>query len=386
MSLTDEIYGELWDGLEKGLDWQQFLAKHSTSKGPLYTAIGRFFIEVGTKISALKEEWSLVQSQLDQAGLTLDSLDRKIREGESNIASLEDRRNVLNEKVEALEAELAEKSELAKHLAELERLGFNIERLSLLRDALREIGAKYALKSTEATSKFFGDLKDYGAVLGAEMQLTGLQTKIETRKLEAENWQAKEEALRREYYNLKEVIEAVHTFFNKGIKLRQIIAWHQVVNRFQTVEQLAESLAQYGDIAKLLKAMKEETEIYESRLAKAQGQVVTLEKERAKIEGAIDAIRVAGVKELKVMTGESTKRLRTLADREINEIREIGQEVRKELSDFLTRFDALAEKVFETGQEFEGTRQKLQKYEGVKTVLESHAAASEIENEIPKQS
>jgi chromosome segregation ATPase len=386
MSLTDEIYRELCDGLEKGLDWQQFLAKHSTSKGPLYNAIGRLFTEVGTKITALNKERNRVQSELDQAGLTLDSLDQKIKEGENNIVSLEGRQNVLNEQAATLEAKLAEKSELAKHLAELERLGFNIERLSLLRDALREIGAKHGLKSTEATSKFFGDLKDYEAVLGAEVQLAGLQTKIETRKLEAENWQAKEEALRREYYNLKEAIEAVHTFFNKGIKLRQIIAWHQILNWFQTVEQFDQCLVQYGDIAKLLKTRKEETESYELKLAKAQGQVETLEKERAKIEGAIDALKVAGVKELKVMTGEATKQLKTLADREINEIRAVGQEVRKEFSDFFTRFDALVKKVFEIGQEFERTRQKLQKYEGVKAAIESHAAASEAENEVPEQS
>ncbi len=43
MSLTDEIYRELLDGLEDNLDWQQFLAKHSASKGPLYNAIDRFF-------------------------------------------------------------------------------------------------------------------------------------------------------------------------------------------------------------------------------------------------------------------------------------------------------------------------------------------------------
>ena len=39
MSLTDDIYGELLDGLEQGLDWPNFLAKHSASKGPLYNAI-----------------------------------------------------------------------------------------------------------------------------------------------------------------------------------------------------------------------------------------------------------------------------------------------------------------------------------------------------------
>lgn len=35
LSLTDEIYNELVDGLKIGLDWTQFLAKHGASKGPL---------------------------------------------------------------------------------------------------------------------------------------------------------------------------------------------------------------------------------------------------------------------------------------------------------------------------------------------------------------
>jgi len=386
MSLTDDIYRELSNGLENNLDWQQFMAKYSASKGPLYNAIGRFFTEVGPKIVALNEEKSRVQSELDQAGLTLDSLDQRKKEAQSNITSLEDRGNALNGQVETLESKLAEKSELVKHLAELERFGFNIERLNLLRDTLRQTGAKHGLNSKEAVSKFFGDLKDYDLVLETEVRLKGLQTQIETKKLEAENWRAKEETLRREYYNLKEAIEAVHAFFNRGIKLRQIIAWHQILTRFQTVEQFDQCLAQYGDITKLLNTRREEAESCELRLVKAQSQVETLEKEKAKIEGAIDALKEAGVKELKVMTEEGTKQLKTLASREINEIRGVGQEVRKEFSDFFNRLDALVKKVFEIGEEFERTRQELQKYEGVKNVLESHAAASEAENELPEQS
>ncbi len=379
MSLTDEIYLELLDGLEKGVDWQHFLAKHSASKGPLYSAIGRFFTEVEPKIVALNEEKSRVQGELDQAGLTLDSLDRKIKEAESNFASLEDRKNVLNEQVETLETKLAEKSELAKHLAELERLGFNIERLRQLQDALKEIGMRHGLKGKEAVSKFFDDLEDYEAVLGAELQLKGLQTQIETKKLEAENWQAKEEALRRKHDDLKEALGAVHALRTRGIKVSQIITWHQILNRFQTVEQFDQSLLHYGDITKLPEARKEETESYELRLAKAQSQVETLEKERAKIEGAIDALKVAGVKELKAMTEAVGKQLKAVAASEIRETQAVGQEVRSEFSNFFTQLDVLVKKAFEIGQEFEKIKEELQKYEGVKDALESHAVASEAE-------
>jgi len=373
MSLTDEIYRELMDGLENNLDWSQFIAKYSASKGPLYNAIGRFFTEVGPKIVALKEEGSRVQAKLDAAGLTLDHLYRQIKEAEASLAPLEEEKNVLNEGVETLESKLAEKSGLVKHLEDLEKLGFGSERLRQLEEVLKEIGMRHGLNSKETVSKFFDDLKDYDLVLEAEVQLKGLQTQIETKKLEAENWQAKEKALRREYYNLKEAIEAVHTFFNRGVKLRQIIAWHQILTRFQTAEQFAECLTQYGNMTKLLKARKEEAENWELRLANAQGQVGILKKEKAEIVGAIEALKEAGVKQLN-----------TLANREMNEIRAVGQKGEEVFSDFFARFDALAEKVFDVGQEYERTRQELRRYEGVRDVLESHAAALEAENELPE--
>jgi len=75
VSLTEQIYAELVDGLKTGMDWTQFLAQHGTSKGPLYNAIGRFFNDMEPKARALSE----VQTSLDQAGLKLDSLARQIK-------------------------------------------------------------------------------------------------------------------------------------------------------------------------------------------------------------------------------------------------------------------------------------------------------------------
>jgi len=377
MSLTDEIYRELLDGLEKGLDWEQILAKYGASKGPLYNAITRLFTEVKPKIVALNEEKKRAQSELDQAGLTLDSLYQKIKEAESKIASLEDRENVLNQQVETLESKLAEKSELAKHLSELERLGFDSERLKQLQEALKEIGMRLGFKGREAVNTFFDALKDYETVLRTELQLKGLQTQIDTKKLEAENWQAKEEALRRKHDDLKEALEAVHALRIRGIKVSKIITWHQILSQFQTVEQFDQSLAQYSDITKLLNARKEEAESYELRVAKAQSQVKTVERERAKIEGAIDTLKVASVNELKAVTEEAAKQLKAVAASEIREIQAIGQKVGGEFSNFLAQLDALVKKVFELGQEFERMNADLQKYEGVKDVVESHKIESE---------
>ena len=377
MSHTEEIYRELLDGLKKGLDWQQFLAKHSSSKGPLYNAIGQFLTEVGTKIEDLNEEWSEVQTKLDQARLMLGSLDEKTKEAQRNMASLEDRENVLNKQAETLETQIAAKGELVRHLAELEKLGFNIERLKQLQDVLKEMGERHGLTFKEAVSKFFGDLKEYEAVIDAESESKRLQTLLETKKLEAENWQAKAEALRRKHDDLDEAIKATQALCAKGIKESQIIAWDKALSRFQSVEQFAQSLAQYSDMIGLLKAKKEETKNYELRAAKAQRRLETLEKEMAKVEGAIDALKMAAVKELKEITEETTKQVKVVAATEIREARTAVQELRKGFSDLFTQLDALGKKIFEIGQEYERTSQNLQKYKGVKEVLESHLLASE---------
>ncbi len=64
---------------------------------------------------------------------------------------------------------------------------------------------------------------------------------------------------------------------------------------------------------------------------------------------------------------------------EIKEAQDVAREIRSEFATFFTQMDALAKKVFELGQEFGKIEGELQKYGGVKDILESHAVASEAE-------
>ncbi len=111
------------------------LAKYSASKGPLYNALGRVITGVEANIRALSEKKVEVQEELDQAGLKLDSLDQNIKEAERNVARLEDRKNTLDQQTETLEAKLAENIDLTKQISELERHGFDAERLRQLQAA-----------------------------------------------------------------------------------------------------------------------------------------------------------------------------------------------------------------------------------------------------------
>ncbi len=373
LSLTDQIYAELLSGVKTEEDYTHLRAKYDASKGPFYNALGRLYHDMWPKV----QEFNEVQAKLDAAGLKLDQLDQQIKEAESSLAPLEETKNALNQQIETLEAKLAEKRELATHLAELGKLGFDIEKLRQLQGALKEIGAKSGFTGKEAVAKFFDDLKDYEAVLEAKALLEGLQTQIETKKLQAENWQAKEEALRREHDNLKEAIGAVYALRAKGVKVSQIPVWQRILNQFETPEQFDESLRQYGDMSKLLNARKEKTESYELRLTKAKSQLETVEKEKAIIEARIDALRVAGVKQLEAMTEAAEKQLKAVAASEIKEAQDVAREIRSKFAAFLTQLDRLSEKAIHLGQEVERSKQEIQKYEGVRNALESHAIAAE---------
>ena len=50
-TLTDQIYHELADGLERGLDYDAIRVKYERNKGPFYNALARLFADLGTDIS-----------------------------------------------------------------------------------------------------------------------------------------------------------------------------------------------------------------------------------------------------------------------------------------------------------------------------------------------
>jgi chromosome segregation ATPase len=306
-------------------------------------------------------------------------LDQKIKEAEGSLAPLEDRRNALNDQVKTLETRLAEKSELAGHLVELGKLGFDIERLKQLREALTEIGAKHGFKGKEAVSKFFDDLKDYDARIGFEREIQRLETITGTKKLEAEKWQAEADSLARRHKDLSEAITAAQTLIKHGVNIEQIVSWNGIVSKLGGAEALQDKLGEYKSMSELLNARKEEAEAYGLRLTKAQSQLETLQKERAKIEAAIDALKVAGVKKLQAMAEATEKQLKAVAASEIREAQAVGQEVRSEFVNYFAQLDKLLEKAVHLGQELERSKQELQRYEGVKDALESHAVAAEAE-------
>jgi len=376
ISLTDEIYAELVDGLKTGLGWTQFLAKHGASKGPLYNAVGRFFNDLEPKVRVLNE----VQAQLDQAGLKLNQLNQEISETDKavqtknhELALLEEKENTLKKQTEVLESKLDQKSAPLKRLQELEKLSFGEEKLKALCATLTEIGTRRGLKRDETVSKFFAELKDYDAKTGFEQEIQRLETIIRTKTLEAEKWQAEADSLSRRHKDLSEAITTAQSLIKQGVKIEQIVAWHGIVSKLGGPEELQDKLGQYKAMSDLLVARKKEIEDSDKKITELSAQIKALNEQKVEIEGAIKSLSSSGVKEIAKVSDKAVTGLKSLSDSGVKEIAKVSDKIYAEQNarniTMLDQFEALNAKAIEVGRQVGAVQEQTKKDIGARAIL-----------------
>jgi len=214
---------------------------------------------------------------LDQAELKLDSLDRQIKEAESSLAPLEDKKNSLNEQIETLEIRVAEKSELLEYAGELGKLGLDIERLRQLQHTLREIGAKHGLKGKEVTNKFFDDLKDYDASIGFERELITKRGQLDTLAGEAEKRSQQLDAAEKKLDNVR----------RQTAELRKELATYRRLEGIgfngKALGELEKAGKKYGTPRKVLIALNRFTSLSDIKTA-IEDMKGKLKQEKADVE------------------------------------------------------------------------------------------------------
>jgi len=343
MSLTDQIYDELLNGLTEGIDWEHFLSKYGTSKGPLYNALGRFLRDATLRVAALGEEKRKAQDELNQIGLRLDSMNRRIKEAESTIeakshelSEAEEKKGSIERDIADLESKLDEKTEFIERIGEIEELCFTVDRLGQLKDLLTEIGTRQGLKGEDAISRFFDALKDYDLRCGFELEIERLDTIAETRKLEAEKWQAEAERMERRFKELKETIDAMQVLLKQGLKPEQIVSWQRILTSTAGLEAFEEGINHYGSVEKLVVAKKREGKRLDAKVAELSGRVNELKEQKAETEGSIKALRASTIAEiervahasletLRAQNAEAEGSIKTLKTSLLNEMKEVSQ-------------------------------------------------------------
>lgn len=380
-SLTDKIYQELVVGLKTGdLDWTHFIAKHGTSKGPLYDAIGQFFRDMEPEAKALND----AQTRASEAELQLKSLNQKIEEADKvikeknrHIAWLEQKQGTLKKKGEALEGQVVKKGETLEGLRELEKLSFGKDRLHALHATISEMGNKRGLKPDEAADGFFAELKNYDAKIGFEQELQRLTAATEAARLEAQKWSTELRACEKKHKDLQGTINAMRSLTKKGVKPEQIVSWNGALTGVGGVEELEKCLHRYESVHNLLAAKQKEHQELEARIAEARAAVKTLTEQRAELEASIRAIRESAIEEIEKVSARSVEQISGVTQVGSDSIGQVGKTALAELSEALCLVDQVCAKALEVREIVNQTGGKLVKSRKIKEDTETLVARIE---------
>jgi len=153
MTLTEEIYAELKNGLWTGLNYDGLRLKYEKSKGPFYNALQMVLAETAAEMMKLSSELKALREKGDEQKAKLESLaDQQkkavdeIKARQQEIEALEGEEQAIKAKIQEFNAELDASAGPLNRAQEREKMGFDSEKLQRLRDIIVEIGAKQGQK------------------------------------------------------------------------------------------------------------------------------------------------------------------------------------------------------------------------------------------------
>jgi flagellar biosynthesis chaperone FliJ len=339
MTLTDMIYQELLDGLTTGLDYDQIRQKHENSKGPFYNALQRVFSAVSTEIRNISSQIRQLQSNLADSKSKLEAISNQHKEAETALRNKKQETQSWEKQVEgakkqlsALDNELKTKAKLLDQLRELEKMGFDHEKLSYIHGKIMDIGTRRGLKPKDAIARFFEDLKDYDAMIGFQQELQRLESVAKTARLEADRWRAERENLEASHKERKQVINAVDFMLKQGVKPEQLVSWSKVLEKVGGIEHLESELKKYKSIKDIVNAESKNIENLGLCQQGLEGEVKALKEQKAEIEGAIKSLSECGTAEITGIKDKAASEFSILIEElraEIQRLSEVKDEAAK---------------------------------------------------------
>jgi len=327
MTVTDEIYQELMDGLRTKVDYDKVRLKWEGSKGPFYNALQRVFADVAAELGNAFSDLNAALQKSGGAQQRLALLEVKERKIETEVKAKTDEKELLGQQtgdagkqLQKVNSELAAKNGLLNQAGELDEMGFGVKELRRLHLTLVAIGTKRGVKPKQAIAEFLNDLQDYDAKTGFEQEVQRLDTVANTSRLEAKKWQAEKEALERAYKDKKQVVNAMESLLKQGVKPEHISVWEESVQAAGGAEGLSRDLARYKSVRESVAAWEKEIKRLDLLRAELSGEVNALEKRKAETQGAVTVMAKAGIAEIT-----------TSKDTAMSELRRLVEEVRDEV-------------------------------------------------------
>lgn len=271
MSIIDEIYEGLWRCAREGVPYEQVYARWGRHKSSFYDALARFLADAGTEVSRLSGEYGRLSAGVKEREQRLAELEGKAREGEARLSELGKREERLLERVKELEEKEKRESELLRLLRELKRAGVGMGELEGLLDALNGLSAKRGMEREEAVKLFFGWLHSLDSMLGFQAELRRLEARVETKRAEAEKWEAKCGALEQELARQSKTVEVLRRLERLGVG-EHLPVWERILQRSGSdPSELAREIEEYGSLKGLLEANRGELKRLEEEVEALRG-------------------------------------------------------------------------------------------------------------------
>lgn len=290
-SLTEQIYLEIMEGVEKKVDWNELLDKYRKSKGPFYNAFSRALPQLRARceklfaeISQGEEKRKELDKDIAQSEERKRELDQAVNNTDARLKKLEEAEAEASERLSSYDEEIQGKKAMASSLTRVEESGFSPERLEELGKKVDEIGTGHGLSPDEAMSKFFDDLKLWSEKLGLEVEVQRLSS---TKKQIEDSLKELEKRYRRK----KAAIEMLEELREEGVGTQRIQVWNITARSAGVeVEELHREIEKWGNLREANRAEEEKKKKLSEEIARAEASLQEVELRKAEVEGAIGGV------------------------------------------------------------------------------------------------
>jgi uncharacterized protein (UPF0335 family) len=246
-----------------------------------------------------------VISNLKHSGYDAKTITKKL----SNINNLQTREKELQSQVDGLEARLKRaeqdyslteekltfsKQALAVH-DELQKIGFDLKELKLLKNTVMEISTNNNIKPYLAVKKFFEDIKDqYDTKLGLERKIKEMNNSLFQAQQQHHNISLK-------YSQMKDTNDKLAELLAYGVTQEEIIYWTSILKDHKVeISSLHEDLVKYRTISGAYNNIAAKVDALTSESNALTKKVEGLREEQRRISDLLE-----------FQSGEATKAIQT---------------------------------------------------------------------------
>ena len=334
MSLTDTIAGQLLEVVDHDpTKVDEVLKAHSRSKGPLYIGLAR-------ATATLKERFQALSDDVRKIAADQQNMQDQIEPAAKELAHLRQSQKQCDKDMANLDKRLKNKKAILDQAEALAGLGFDIDHLSKLRTMLYQVAASQGIKPEQAIALFFETVDHYQDIASLELETKRIDVAMTQAKAEVERWKAEAKAAEAKAKSRKVSIDIVDKLLSQGMKARDIPQWERILSKSGvSPEDLAERLDQFGTLEKLCNEREKRRDELVAEVAKLDKQVKTLKQDEAETHAAIRTIRnkaIAEVEQLGHQVSETVEGIGQNITAKLNDIdarvHEYG-DLREELGD-----------------------------------------------------